>query len=125
MSTPRRLPGGIEVKLVGESFYAKALAEIVGPSGESGFGGTMLWASVVPEPQNPYDPNAVGIVINGKKVGHLSRENAVVFGPVALKIIELGFDVQCAATIVGGRGRFGVVLDLGTPEACLECLEKE
>lgn len=122
MEVVRRLPGGIEVRIVGESFYAKTLAEIVGPAGDN-FGGTMLWASVVPEPENPYDPNAVAIVINGKKVGHLSADNAIVFGPVAQRIIALGCDVQCAATIVGGRGRFGVVLDLGTPDACMKELE--
>jgi hypothetical protein len=125
MTATRRLPGGIAVNIVGESFYATALAELVGALAGDNFGGTMKWAAVVPEPQNPYDPNAVAIVIDGKKVGYLSRDNAIVFAPVAQRIVELGCEVQCAATIVGGGGRFGVVLDLGTPEACLACLRDD
>ena len=115
----RVLPGGNRVDAVGESFYASALTEIMGPSGES-FGSTMMWASLVPDPANPYDPNAIRVVIGGKQVGNLDRAAAIVFGPVAKRILDLGCDVQCAATIVGAKGRFGVVLDLGTPDECLK-----
>ena len=53
------LPGGNHVEVVGESFYANALTETIGLAGES-FGGTMLWASLVPDPGNPYDSTTVG-----------------------------------------------------------------
>ena len=35
---------------------------------------------------------------------------------MAVRIRELGCEARCAATIGGGRGVFGVMLDLGTPE---------
>lgn len=123
----RRLPGGYRVDVVGESFYASALIEIAGLSAET-FGGKLMWASRVPDPSNPYDRNAVKVMIDGKQIGHLSKEAAIVFRPVVERITELGCEVECAATLLGGGGKkgsglFGVVLDLGTPEACLKELE--
>jgi hypothetical protein len=50
------------VNAVGESFYAQRFARLVALGGED-FGGTMIWASLVPDPANPYDPNAVKVVI--------------------------------------------------------------
>ncbi|MDQ2912020.1 MAG: HIRAN domain-containing protein [Chloroflexota bacterium] len=113
------LPGGNRVDTVGESFYAQALIDVVGLAGGD-FGATMIWASLVPDPANPYDSNAVKVVIADKQVGHLDRSTAIVFGPVARRIVELGCEVQCAAMIVGRKGMFGVVLDLGAPDDCLK-----
>lgn len=115
----RLMPGGIRVEVVGESFYREALKEIVGLAGDS-FGASLLWASIVPEFENPYDSNAVKIVIAGREVGHLDREAALAFRPVSTRIRELGCEVQCAAMIVGVKGVFGVQLDLGAPDACLK-----
>jgi hypothetical protein len=61
-------------------------------------------------------------VIDGIHVGHLGRDVAIVFRPVADRIRELGCDARCVATIGGGRGVFGVMLDLGKPDECLDCL---
>lgn len=111
------LPGGLVVEVVGESFYAAALRGLAEGKRER-------WASLVPDPNNPYDPNAVKVLIDGIQVGHLDRETAIVFRPVADRIRELGCDARCVATIGGGRGVFGVILDLGRPDECLECLSK-
>jgi len=112
------LPGGITVDVVGESFYAAALR------GLADDGPRERWACLVPDPDNPYDPNAVRVLIDGIHVGHLDRGTAIAFRPVADRIRELGCEARCVATIVGGGrgGIFGVVLDLGTPDACLKCL---
>jgi hypothetical protein len=115
-----KLPGGNRVDVVGESFYRKAIREAIGLVGE----GEDIWASLVPDPANPYDPNAVKVVISGKHVGHLSRDVAIVFGPVARRITELQCDAQCMAMITGGS-MAGVVLNLGTPDACLACFTAE
>jgi hypothetical protein len=116
----RFLPGGYRVDVVGESFHNDTIREVVGAAGHS-FGGTLLWASLVPDFENPYDASAVKVVINGRDVGHLSREAAGAFRGVAERIRDLGCDARCAATVIGGGrgGIFGVVLDLGTPDACL------
>lgn len=94
------LPGGLVVEVGGESFYAAALRGLAEGPRER-------WASLVPDPDNPYDPNAVKVVIDGIHVGHLDRGTAVVFRPVADRIRQLGCDACCVATIGGGRGVFG------------------
>lgn len=120
----RVLPGGYEVQVVGESFHSDALRAVVGLAGTS-FGATLAWASLVPESDNPYDMNAVKVMVDGRHVGYLSTGAAKTFAPVAARIRELTCDARCAATIIGGGddGVFGVVLDLGTPESCLDCLQ--
>lgn len=120
MSAVVRLPGGNRVDVVGESFYRKAIRQAAKSVGE----GEDVWASLVPDPNNPYDPNAVKVVIAGKHVGHLSRDVAIIFGPVARRITELGCDAQCMAMITGGA-MSGVVLDLGTPDECIACLGQQ
>lgn len=116
---PRILPGGHRVEIVGESFYAAAL------DGVARDGQTQKWADLVVEDDNPYDPNAVRVEIDGQKVGHLSREVAVTFRPAGLRLRELGFVGRCPAFITGNKGRriFGVILDLASPEAILEDLQ--
>src|SRR5436190_2018803 len=96
----RLLPGGNRVEIVGESFYGKAIREVVALAGH----GVPLWASLIPDPANPYDPNAVKVVIAGRHVGHLSRDVAIIFVPVAQRIRELGCEAQCSAMIGGGGG---------------------
>lgn len=60
------IEGQNTVDVVGESFYREAL-EAVARQGADHI------ATLVPEPDNPYDPQAIGVVIMGLKVGHLSR----------------------------------------------------
>lgn len=116
---PRILPGGYRVEVVGESYYAAAL------DGIADDGQTQVWADLVVEDDNPYDPNAVRVEIDGQKVGHLSREIAPTYRPVGLRLRQLGFVGRCAATINGSERRklFGVVLDLAAPEKILEELK--
>lgn len=70
------LPGGLVVEVVGESFYAAALRGLAEGPRER-------WASLVPDPNNPYDANAVKVVVDGIHIGDLDRETAIVFRPVA------------------------------------------
>lgn len=121
----RRLPGGFRVNVVGESLYAEEIRRVVGAAASS-FGSTLVWASLVPDVTNPYE-RAVKVLIDGRQVGQLDEDAARAFRGVADRIAELGCDARCAATIIGGGdgGYFGVVLDLGTPDACLKCLSGE
>jgi hypothetical protein len=69
---PVWLPGNVEVQIVGETFYLaaiKAATRRVPP-------GSRLPAVLIAEPDNPYDANAVGVYLNGQRVGHLAREIA-------------------------------------------------
>jgi hypothetical protein len=79
-------------------------------------------AALLPEPTNRYDRNAVAVFVAGHQVGHLSREDAIIFKPVLAELARRGKVAMCAATIVGGwdrgrndRGSFGVKLDLVRP----------
>lgn len=67
--------GQYACSVVGESYARDALAEIAqNPPGKSAL--VFCSASLIPEPNNPYDSNAIGVEICGRVVGHLSRDDA-------------------------------------------------
>jgi HIRAN domain-containing protein len=68
------------VNVVGESSYQPAIRKACGwsPGTDTHFD---CFAELVPEPTNPYDPNAVRVDIDGACVGYLSRADAVELGP--------------------------------------------
>lgn len=86
-----------------------------------------IYAVLVAEDNNPYDPAAVAVWISGLKVGHLSRENAQRYRPGLLAQQQaLGGPIALAGVIVGGGirsdglGKLGVFLrhdpqDFGLP----------
>lgn len=65
VSAHRDLPGGLDIEAAGESFYAAGLQELACD------GLIARRAALVPDLGNPYDRNAVCIVIDGVHVGHL------------------------------------------------------
>lgn len=113
--------GGYPRYVVGESNYQAALAKICGGHNREGHELETV-AVLTPEPTNAYDPNAVMVVIEDRKIGYLSRDDA----PRYLEALETaGFAGQTAkvgAKIVGGwrtnqhdSGHFGVRLALPWP----------
>ncbi len=106
------------LEVVGESHYQDALWEIVG-----GFRRDPvrhpIEAVLAPEPANPHDPNAVGVVIEGLLTGYLSREDAVAYLPGLLRLMQScpTGRVALEGHIVGGGPRpdgigfLGVFLD--------------
>lgn len=77
-------------------------------------------ALLTPQPTNPHDRHAVVVTIQGREVGHLSREDASDF----LRALRQGgyADAACEALIVGGwdrgrgdQGNFGVRLNACLP----------
>lgn len=66
------ITGSDRVEVAGESFYRAALERVVASGGQS----RPLSATLLPEPDNPYDRNAVRVEIEGEMVGHLPREFA-------------------------------------------------
>jgi hypothetical protein len=77
---------------------------------------------LIPEPTNRYDKNAICVLIDGIRVGYLSREDAVRYGPVTGWMEQRGLMIGCEAFLKGGwyRGRgdtgfVGVSLHLGSP----------
>jgi hypothetical protein len=111
--------GDETLEVVGESHYQDALWAAVGgyrtdPVRED------CVALLVPEPSNEYDPNAIRVVVEGRTVGYLSRENAALYLPGLHRLIASchGGFVALEGVIVGGGpredrrvGLLGVFLD--------------
>lgn len=65
--------GQYSVDVVGESFAREALADIaMNPTSRRAL--VFCVASLIPQPSNPYDRNAIAVSISGRAIGHLSRE---------------------------------------------------
>ncbi|WP_373568660.1 HIRAN domain-containing protein [Paracoccus actinidiae] len=99
---------------VGESQYQGALQRLCGPHSRYGHH-LEVTATLVREPHNPHDQNAVAVEIQNMKVGYLSRDDARRVGG---QMDEEGLvRVDCKALIAGGwrtnqhdEGSFGVRL---------------
>lgn len=113
------------LEVVGESFYQDALSEICGGPCEDGHDFNCI-AHLVPEPDNPYDANAVAVIVNGQKVAHLTRADAIQHHRDLAALGLSGRRVSCAANINGGwvrihkdgerdEGYFGIELDVVRP----------
>lgn len=114
---PARLfEGDEDLEVVGEASYQDALWLICG-----GVTGERVRrevvATLVPEPDNTYDPNAISVRVDGHRVGYLSRDNAVRYGPgIRSLMAETNGLVALRAVIAGGGnfadglGRLGVWL---------------
>lgn len=94
--------GDFLLEVVGESNYQSDIQRALE------FGGEDTVALLVPEPDNPYDPNAVAVYVCGLKVGYLARSHAACYqqGLMAVQSRE-GKPVACRAEIVG-RDIYGV-----------------
>ena len=118
---PLVLPRGEAVEVVGESYYQDALDAICGGKCEDGHR-LMCQAELRPEPDNEYDKRAVGVYVDGRKVGHLSRADAKARQAKLLKLHSQGKRPMCGALITGGwsrgpgdEGHYGIRLDLDWP----------
>jgi hypothetical protein len=87
-----------------------------------------------PEPDNPYDANAIavwslGAGELGDRLGYLSRDSAVEYGPVFTMLRGWGFNGAVVPGFIrfgGPDGRTGgVVLALSHADYCLRAMEHE
>ncbi len=70
---PVWLPGGIEVRVAGVSFYPDAISAVQWAAPP----GSPLVAVLVPEPDHAQDSHAVAVHLNGEHVGYLYRDVAI------------------------------------------------
>ncbi|MDQ1712556.1 MAG: hypothetical protein QOE45_2006 [Frankiaceae bacterium] len=100
---PLLYPGADTLQVVGESNYQDALETIIGGRPVDRVR-SPVHATLLPDPQNPCDPNAIRIEISGLIVGHLSRVDALRYRPGLLRLLETsgGRPVALAGHIVGG-----------------------
>lgn len=127
-----------QVEVVGESHYEAALRSLFPAELRSGEGHSVdTTAILVPEPKNMYDPNAVAVVVDGKQVGYLAREDAARYSRLLIELVERSLQPEVACNIWGreydeyvgtdGRGRdiynkvfrAGVRVVLDEPHLCV------
>ena len=117
---PTLVEGRELVAVVGESHYQDALRAITGSDGR-GVVRHECEAALVPEPDNPHDPNAVMVRIDGRLVGYLSRADAVAYAPLVAGIAARGRTAVAEAMVAGrgeesGTSNLGVFLRMPAPE---------
>lgn len=110
--------GGETLEVVGESNYQDALWQIVG-----GFRRDPVRhpcrAVLLPELENPYDENAIRVIVDGQLVGYLSREDAAAYLPGLHRLassfptgrVGLNGQVVGGGQRADGIGFLGVFLD--------------
>lgn len=78
--------------VAGEFYHLDAIHAALGrrPKIDEEIVAEALLAALVPEPTNPYDRNAVKVIIDGQHVGYLEKEVAAVVQPILRRIIEAG-----------------------------------
>lgn len=115
-SATLRGTGAFDVNAVGESNYVAALLKVAGVRRSQTDAEIELQTlvSLVCEPDNPYDPNAVAVIAEGgRKLGYLCREDAA---DCCEALRNWSAAPTCWATIGGshrdGRWIIGVRLDL-------------
>jgi hypothetical protein len=92
-----------QINVVGESHYQPAIREACGWQGPGSDTFFDCMAELVPEPTNPYDPNAIMVKIEGRQVGHLSRQDAAEYGDHISQAIRQQGTGMCRA-VIAGRG---------------------
>jgi hypothetical protein len=117
-----KIPGRglFSLEIVGESHYQDAFERICGARTEDGEN-RIVAATLVPENDNPHDPLAVRVDIDGQTVGYLSRKNAREYRQQLEDAGLTGATASCQARICGGwdrgpddQGFYGLFLDLPT-----------
>lgn len=113
------LAGNRLVNVAGESHYQEALRTLTGNDGSEPVR-REFQALLAAEPENPYDPNAVKVLIADRHVGYLPRAEAAAYGPMLERLARRGRRGACEALVSGrggasGAANIGVFLRLPEP----------
>lgn len=85
--------------IAGESFHDKEIRALLPtPLGEQSIE-VQTEALLIPEPANRHDPHAVKVVIGGHHVGYLSKDDAPLYQPLLVKLLDQGFQPVVPARI--------------------------
>jgi hypothetical protein len=113
------IEGDSLVSVVGTSHYQPALSEITGRRADEEIRVEKI-AVLVPEPDNPHDPNAIAVHIDGQLVGYLSRIENPRWQDIVKTLATRDHHAAAEALIAGrapggGTSNLGVFLRLPTP----------
>lgn len=110
-----------EFEIVGEASYQEALNDLCGGKCNEGYDLPVV-AQLCFHDDNPYDANAVVVLISGKIVGYIPRDLAPWIRSEILRINPHEQPITCDAKIVGGWdrghgdvGHYGVKLSIVKP----------
>ncbi len=114
------LATGGHLEIVGESHFQDTFETVVGERWRGG----VYWhivAQIFFIDDNPADPNAVGVMIEGMPAGYIPRDQANAIRTAILQANPERLPVICKGEIIGGfvrgskRGSYGLVLDVSQP----------
>ena len=88
--------GGGGTIVVGSNHYQAAIKKAVGRMGRNGVSVT---ATLVHDPKNAYDPNAISVRLDGQVIGHLQRAEAKAYRPVMDALAQRGLTAYCRCDI--------------------------
>ncbi len=113
------LRGTRDLELVGESRHQDELLDLVGGCRPYGGVDATAVAELVLDPANPYDPDAILVLIDDRPVGYLRHDDAVAYRAEVIDSLDLHGFATCWAHIRGGWdrghgdvGALGVTLEL-------------
>lgn len=114
------LAGRRLVNVAGESHYQGDLRALTATDGREAVH-QEFEAVLAPEPDNRFDPNAVKVLIAGRHVGYLPREEAAAYKPMLERLAGRGRRGACEAMVSGrggesGTSNIGVFLRLPDPD---------
>ena len=102
------------IRVVGTSHYQDALRAFVSDPDADQVRHEAR-ATLTPEPDNPYDPQAVAVQIKNETIGYLARDEHPRWRELIEMLQTRGRLVECEAMIAGRGGLLGVFLRLPTP----------
>lgn len=112
---------GPAVRVAGTSYRQDALEVVAGGRNFAGTRRRLLTATLVREPDNPHDSNAVRIDVGGVHVGYLPRDGAPGFHAIIQRLTAAGLPSSCRASLTGGwdegpgnRGSIGMDILTGS-----------
>ncbi|MFJ3379383.1 HIRAN domain-containing protein [Curtobacterium sp. NPDC090217] len=88
-------------EVAGEAQYEDAIRPLLGRLTKDQDRELHTEATLIPEPDNPYDANAVSVRISGAVVGYLTRDDARVFAPVLHRLAASGVTAVVPARVWG------------------------
>ncbi len=77
--------------IVGESFHATEIRALLPKSLGEQSTEVQDQALLIPEPANRHDRNAVKVVIRGQHVGYLNKDDAPLYQPMLVRLMDQGF----------------------------------
>jgi collagen type III alpha len=90
-------------QVAGESHHSQAIRNLFGRQYGPGGAEIEVKAQLIPEPDNPHDPNAVAVRCGGATVGYLPRDDAARYAPVFNALVAQGMAPEVTARVWGGE----------------------